>query len=154
QQQRDLFTRVADADRNDRNAARDARVAGLVPQAIPVGPGVTLESLTLAPNGRRVTFVARTRVTPPPTTSYLDYVAASGYAEPKLSRGKVGEPQDRLRLGVVAIDPTVEPDSVRVTWVELPDAKGRETIPHGPTWNVEGDRAVAQFASADWHDLW
>jgi dipeptidyl aminopeptidase/acylaminoacyl peptidase len=154
QQQRDLFTRVTDAERAERTAAEAARVAGRIPQAIPVGAGVTLESITLAPNGKLVTFVARTRVTPPPVTSYLDYVASSGYAEPKLSRGKVGEPQDRLRLGLITVDPKVEPDSVRVTWVELPEANGRETIPHGPTWSVEGDRAAVQFASADWHDLW
>ncbi|MEO8450228.1 MAG: prolyl oligopeptidase family serine peptidase [Gemmatimonadota bacterium] len=153
-QQRDLFGRVRDdLDRRTAAAARARLVTGWA-QAIPVVPGVVLESLQLSPNGRFVTFVARTPASPRATTSYLDYVAASGYAEPKLSRGKVGEPQDRLRMGIVRVDPAVDPDSVQITWVDLPEAGGRETVPHGLVWSVENDRAVVQLASADWHDLW
>jgi dipeptidyl aminopeptidase/acylaminoacyl peptidase len=154
QQQRDLFARVREAeDRADSAAARARRMPG-APQAIPVEPGVRVEQAARSPDGRFVTFVARTPASPEPSTAYLDYVSASGYAETRRSRGKVGEAQDRFRMGVVAVDPAVDPDSIVVRWVTLPEAGGRETFVHGPWWSVEGDRAVIQVISADWHDLW
>ncbi len=151
-QQRELFGRVRDAEAIAGQAAARGRRDG--PQAIPVASGVELEQVQLAPNGRFVTFVARTLAKPPSVTSYLDYVTASGFAEHKLSRGKVGEPQDGFRLGMVPVDPAVDPDSLSVAWIDLPEAGGRPTFVHGPFWSRDGRRAVVQFASADWHDLW
>lgn len=152
EQQRELFARIRDAESIRGQAV--ARSTADAPQAIPVPAGVELEQVQVAPNGRFVTFVARTVVTPRPVTSYLDYVTASGFAEHKLSRAKVGEPQDQLRLGMVAVDPSVDPDSVAVTWIDLPEAGGRPTFPHGPYWSLDGRRAVVQFAGADWQSLW
>jgi dipeptidyl aminopeptidase/acylaminoacyl peptidase len=154
QQQRELFSRVRDAESKAKSAATRARLAASAPQTIPVPPGVVLEQLALSPDGKYVTFVARTPAVPASTTTYADYVTASGHTEAKLSRGKVGEPQDRLRLGVVRVDPAAAPDSGLVKWIDLPDAKGGEVFPWGPTWSLDGNRAVVQFASAEWKDLW
>jgi dipeptidyl aminopeptidase/acylaminoacyl peptidase len=54
----------------------------------------------------------------------------------------------------VPFNPTVDPDSVQVRWVELPEAGEGNTVPHGPFWNVEGTRAVAQFIGEDHQDVW
>ena len=153
-QQRALFDRVRDSVTRRAAAALRERLAPAAAQRIPVDHGVQLEQLELSPDGLFVTFVARTPASPAPLTRYMDYVSHSGYAESETARAKVGEPQDRRRLGVVKIDPAVDPDSVRVRWIDLPEAAGRELIPAGPWWSVEGDRAVVQFSSTDWHDLW
>ena len=55
----------------------------------------------------------------------MDYVTSSGYAESKQARGKVGEPRDAHRMGIVRVDRAADPDSVRATWVEIPEAAGR-----------------------------
>lgn len=153
-QQQDLFERVRDSVARRAGAAARLRLAPGAAQAIPVLPGVVLEQLRLSPDRRFITFVARTPAAPRPVTRFMDYVAHSGHAEVETARAKVGEPQDRFRFGIVAIDPAVDPDSIRITWVELPEAGGRELIPAGPYWSVEGNRAVVQFSSADWRDLW
>jgi len=154
EQQRDLFERVRDSVERRSVAAARARVQPGAPQAIPAPPGTVLEQLTLSPDRRYVTFVARTLASPRPVTRYMDYLAHSGHAEALTARAKVGEPRDRLRFGIVAIDPSVAADSVQVRWVDLPEAGGRHVMPTGPYWSLEGDRAVVQFSSADWHDLW
>ena len=154
EQQRDLFERVrGETDRAAAARARERSRPG-APQAVPAAEGVRLEQIQRTPDGRFVTFVARTRASPEPATTYLDYVTASGQAEARRSRGKVGEPEDRVRMGVVRVDPAVPPDSVAVRWVALPEAAGRETFVFGPWWSLDGDRAVIQVASTDWHDLW
>ncbi|MHB1328662.1 MAG: S9 family peptidase, partial [Gemmatimonadales bacterium] len=153
-QQRDLFERVRDSVSRRGMAATRARLAPGAAQVIPVAAGVLLEQLTLSPDRRFVTFVARTPATPRPLTRYMDYVAHSGQAEALTARAKVGEPQDRFRFGLVTVDSRVAADSVRVTWVDLPEAAGRELMPAGPYWSLEGNRAVVQFSSADWRDLW
>jgi dipeptidyl aminopeptidase/acylaminoacyl peptidase len=153
-QQLELFARVRDSVARRRATALRGRTAPNAPQAIPVPKGTVLEQLQLSPDGQVITFVARTPAVPSPVTAYMDYVTESGQAETRYSRGKVGEPQDRFRFGMVKVNPAVDPDSVRVTWVDLPEAHGGEIIPVGPYWSVEGDRAVVQFSSADWHDLW
>jgi dipeptidyl aminopeptidase/acylaminoacyl peptidase len=66
----------------------------------------------------------------------------------------VGEPQDTYRMGIVRIDPTVAPDDVKLVWLSLAEAEDRETVPWGPFWDPESDRAVVQIISADSKDRW
>jgi dipeptidyl aminopeptidase/acylaminoacyl peptidase len=81
-------------------------------------------------------------------------VTPSGYTEVLQGRSKGGEPPDEYRFGIVRIDPATDPDSVRIRWVELPEAGGESTIIHGPYWSVEGDRAVIQVLSRDHEHRW
>jgi dipeptidyl aminopeptidase/acylaminoacyl peptidase len=153
QQQRDLFAHVRDVDRQQRAAeALGARQRGS--QAIPLPAAVEIDQVALSPDGRHVTFRARTPATDRPTTSYVDYLDASGYSRVHEARSKVGESRDVFRLGIADVDPTVPDDSVRIRWVTLTEAGEQRTVPHGPVWNLEGTRAVAQFIGERHEDVW
>ncbi|MBK6456212.1 MAG: DPP IV N-terminal domain-containing protein [Gemmatimonadetes bacterium] len=148
----DLMRKQADSARAVGERAR--RLDPDAPQVIPVEPNAIVEEVQRSPDGRF--FTVRT-VTPDrtrPPTLYMDYVTASGYAESKTSRAKVGEPRDNIRLGIVPRDARRPADSVRVQWVALPEARGRQVNVHGPWWSVEGDRAVIEVVTLDDHDLW
>ncbi len=144
--------------RDDQRKAR-AEAAGRVNnpaflQLLPVSAGETIDQIQLSPNGRYVTFRARKRAAGRPSTHYVDYVDASGYSRVHEARPKVGEPRDRFRLGVVAYDPTVPPDSVDVRWIDLAEAGDQHTVSHGPSWNLEGTRGVAAFIGEHHQDVW
>ena len=153
-QQLELFDVMREREaRRQAELQRDAKRDPLAPQAIPISDGV-VEDAQLSPDGRFVTI--RTVTTDPRRlpTRYVDYTTASGYAEVKEARAKVGEPRDVQRLGIVRVDPSVIADSVAVRWLALPEASGRAVNWFGPWWSLEGDRAVIQVASQDAHDLW
>lgn len=152
EQQRDLFEHVR---RREAERERRAAVAGAGrPQSIPAGPSSRIADIQLSPDGRYVTFRARTSDRRRPSTRYLDYVDESGYSTVHEARPKVGEPRDVIRLGIVPYGPSVPDDSIRVTWVELAEAGEQRTVPHGPYWNLEGTRALVQFIGEDHQDLW
>ena len=154
-QQQELFAHVRrlQDERELREAwTRSSRLRA--PQTLPVGSNTSVDAIQASPDGRLVTFRARTSDRRRPPTEYVDYVDESGYAAVRRARPKVGEPRDRVRMGIVQVDPTAAPDSVEVTWISLPEAGDRGTVPHGPYWNLQGDRAVVQFISQDHKDLW
>lgn len=153
-QQRELFPSMRALDRIRRERAAMERARSDRPQPIPVPAGTTVDRLQLSPDGRFVTFRATTRDPRRPPTRYVDYVDASGYARVHDARSKVGEPRDLARLGIVAVDPSVSAESLAVRWVELPEAAGQRTVPHGPFWSLDGQRAVVQFAGEHARDLW
>ena len=155
EQQRELIDHVrVQSERQDAAAARTRTARVRSAQPIPVSSNASIDNIQLSPDGRFVTFQARTPANPQPRTDYVDYVDESGYATVRRARPKVGEPRATTRLGVVAIDPTVHPDSVEVKWFDVAEAGERKTVPHGPYWSLEGDKAVAQFISEDHKDLW
>ena len=144
--------------RNDQRQAR-AEAAGRLnnparSQALPVSVGEAIDQIQVSPDGGFVTFRVRKRAADRPPTHYVDYVDGTGYSQVYEARSKVGEPRDHVRLGVVAYDPTVSPDSVTVRWIELAEAGDQHTIPHGPYWNREGTRGVVQFIGEDHQDVW
>ena len=144
--------------RNDQREAR-AEAAGrlnnpALPQALPVSAGETVDQIQRSPDGRYITFRARKRAPDRPPTHYVDYVDGTGYSQVHEARPKVGEPRDRVRLGVVAFDPAIAPEDVAVRWIELAEAGDQHTIPHGPYWNLEGTRGVVQFIGEDHQDVW
>lgn len=150
-----LFDRLRDdAARREAEAARERLGPSHPPQAIPVAEGDRIESLKLSPDGRWLTFRVRTPAPESTATEYMDYVTESGYAEARRARPKVGEPRDRIRLGILPYDPSADPDSLEITWLRLAEAGDRPTIPHGPRWSLEGDRAVAVVISQDDKDQW
>ena len=153
-QQLDLFDAIRNRAAVARTAASTAaRRDPIAPQTIPITEG-SVEDIQASPDGRFLTVGTVTTDRRRPPTLYMDYTTASGYAEAKESRGKVGEPRDVIRLGVVRVDARVMPDSVVVRWLSLPEAAGRPVNLFGPWWSVEGDRVVVEAISQDDHDLW
>ncbi len=154
-QQLDLIDHVRiETERRNAAAARIRHADANAAQPLTVNSGVSIDNIQLSPDGRFLTFRARTDASPQPRTDYIDYVDESGYATVRRARPKVGEPRVTRRLGIVEVDPVVPPDSVVVKWVDLEEAGERSTVPHGPYWSVEGDRAVVQFISEDHKDIW
>jgi dipeptidyl aminopeptidase/acylaminoacyl peptidase len=155
EQQQELFDHVRSQQGiRDRVSAASRTANASAPQAIPVPDGVQIDQIQLSPDGVWVTFRARTPDTDRPTTAYVNYVDESGYAGVGTARPKVGEPRDIVRLGVVAVDPTVPVDSIQVRWIDVAEAGDQATIPGRPVWNLEGTRAVSQFIGEDHEDLW
>jgi dipeptidyl aminopeptidase/acylaminoacyl peptidase len=153
-QQRELFEHLRQLDdRRERVAALERAETGR-PQPIPVAAAARIDDLQLSPDGRYLTFRERTPNRRRPPTRYIDYVDESGYSRVHEARAKVGEPRDRVRLGIVRVDPAVPLDSITVNWVKLAEAGEQNTVPHGPYWNLEGSRAVVQFIGEDHQDLW
>lgn len=153
-QQRELFPRIREEDRRRRERGALERAGADRPQAIPVPTGTTIDQLQQSPDGRFVTFRATTRDPRRPPTKYVDYVDESGYSRVRDARSKVGEPRDVARLGIVAVDPAVAPESLAVRWVDLPEAGDQRAVPHGPYWSPDGSRAVVQFVGEHARDLW
>jgi dipeptidyl aminopeptidase/acylaminoacyl peptidase len=154
-QQRELFPSVirVEQERNARSALGRARFDR--PQPIPAPTGTQIDRIQLSPDGRFVTFRAITPDSRRQPTRYVDYVDASGYSTVKDARSKAGEPRDRIRLGIVRFDPAAAvAESLTVGWVTLPEAKDQATVPHGPSWSLEGDRAVIQLIGEHDKDLW
>jgi len=149
-----LFERLRD-DR-ERETAGDARERAEpgTPQAIPVREADRIENARLSPDGRWLAFRVRTPAGAAERTEYMDYVTRSGYAEGLGARSKVGEPQDRTRLGILPWDPAADPDSLEVTRVTIEEAGDRPLVWHGPEWSLEGDRAVVVAVSEDHKDRW
>jgi len=135
-------------------AERRKRLVHTTPQAIPIPPGETTDNVRISPDGRFLVFRSIKKAADRPPTRYMDFASESGYAEVHEARAKVGEPQDTYRMGIVRIDPSVAPDDVAVVWLSLAEADGRETVPWGPYWDPESDRAVIQVISADAKDCW
>jgi dipeptidyl aminopeptidase/acylaminoacyl peptidase len=153
-QQRELFPSVVRADSDRVARAALGRTRFDLPQPIPVASGTRIDRIQLSPDGRFVTFRALTPDPRRPLTKYVDYLDQSGYSAVHEARSKAGEPRDRSRLGVVRFDPRAPIDSTTVKWVTLAEAKGQETVVHGPEWSLEGDRAVVQFVGEHDKDLW
>ena len=155
QQQEELIGAIREHKAREESAERHARATDpLLPQSIPLAEGVTVEAIDISPDERFITIRTRTPDRKRPPTIYMDYVTESGYAETRQARGKVGEPRDAFRFGILRVDPAVDPDSVNVNWLELPEAKGRPAITYGPNWNVEGTAAVIATITQDGKDLW
>ena len=155
EQQLELFGHIrAQVERRDSAEVRERRENVFAPQSITLPANVSIDDIRQTPDDRFLTFRARTPASPRNRTEYVDYVDESGYATVHSARPKVGDPRDIVRLGIVRIDRTVAPDSVEVIWVDLAEAGERATVPHGPYWSLEGDRAVVQFISEDHEDLW
>lgn len=155
QQQAELLDAIREQKARAHTAAQQARVVSVAePQPVPLPEGAVVEDLMLAPDERHVTVRVRIPDRRRPPTLYMDYATASGYAETRQDRGKVGEPRDVFRFGIVRVEPRVDPDSITIQWIALPEAAGRGAITYGPYWNVEGTAAVIATITQDDKDLW
>jgi dipeptidyl aminopeptidase/acylaminoacyl peptidase len=139
---------------------RDRETADLVrremlpgqPQSIPIEKDALAYNLRLSPDGRFITFQWIKDPRRDHRTSYMEFVNEDGQATERMARPKVGEPLASYKMGIVHVDPTVDPDSVEVTWVDAGTEK--DVVVHGPYWNPQGTKAVVQILSMDHKDRW
>lgn len=139
---------------------RDRQVADSVerimrphrPQVVLVEKGARAVDLQLSPDGRFVTFLWIKEPSGDQRTSYMEFVNEEGEATERRARAKVGEPIPSFKMGIVRVDPSVDPDSVEVVWVD--DGVEGETIIHGPYWSPDGEHAALQILSLDHKDRW
>ena len=154
-QQKELFERIRDAKKRREELEAFRRKTDAFPaQPIPVDKGVTLEDVSLSPDGRFVIFRLQKSGGEHVSTKYLDYATESGYAEVQEARPKVGEEQDSYRMGIVPYDPAIDPDEIKVTWVDYSKIDKNSAIIYGPYWSLEGDRALVQVVSLGHKDRW
>lgn len=154
-QQLELFERHRDAKERRETTEKHRRELDVsASQAIPVEKGVRLMDVQLSPDEQYVTFRWQKPSKERKATQYLDYVSESGYAETREARAKVGEQQDEFRMGIVRFDPNMDPDKVKVTWIDYEEADSLPAIIYGPYWSLEGGRAVVQIVSQGHKDRW
>jgi hypothetical protein len=132
---------------------RARELEGTPVQPIPLPEGVQIDWIRLSPDEGFLT-VRWTRPAQRESVVYADYVHESGYTRAPRARPKVGEPRDQTGMGIVRMDPRVDPEKVEMLEVSLHEAGDRPTLIHGPWWSLEGDRAAVQVLSLDHKDLW
>jgi dipeptidyl aminopeptidase/acylaminoacyl peptidase len=152
-QQQTLFRYTRDQEAREAAVAA-ARRETAAAQELPVPAADRVDNIMLSPDGRFLTFRARTPATNRPATEYIDYVDASGYSTVHEARAKAGEPRDVVRLGILPFDPANAEDTLAIRWVTLAEAGSQSTVPHGPFWSPDGRRALLQFIGEDHKDLW
>jgi len=121
-------------------------------QTIPVEKDTRAYNLQRSPDGRFITFQWIKHARDERQTSYMEFVNEEGHAVEQTARPKVGDPLPEYKMGIVRIDPMVDPDSVEVVWVD--DGLDGETVIQGPYWNPQGTHAVVQILSMDHKDRW
>lgn len=122
------------------------------PQVIPIEKGARAYNIRLSPDGQYMTFQWMKRASDSQRTSFLEFVNESGQSTEKEARPKVGAPMPEYKMGIVRVDPLVDPEDVEITWVDA--GAETETVLHGPYWSPVGDRGVVQILSMDHKDRW
>jgi len=135
---------TADAARREREPFR--------PQVIPIEKGARVYNFRLSPDGRFLTFLWMKKPSEDQRSRFMEFVNESGYATEKPARPKVGEALAEYRMGVVRVDPLLDPEKVEIAWIE--DGIEKKTILHGPYWSPTGAHAVLQILSMDHKDRW
>ncbi len=113
-----------------------------------------LSRVTLSPDGNWLTYLVSPKAEQT-ETSWSDFVNDSGVVITRTGRAKVGTPPVRTRAAIVATDPLIDADSVKIIWV-----KDDTTAFPGPVralsmhWSPDGRHLVAEFASMDYKDRW
>lgn len=112
----------------------------------------TIGGLELTPDGKYVSYLVTPKIEEGQTI-FGDYVNDSGIVIQRTSRAKVGAPLAQSRAAIIAVDPIAEPDSVKVTFVDTAGF-GKPVRATTLSWNRQGTRLIAEFASLDYKDRW
>ncbi len=171
EQQTELFEtlreRTEDQERADAAEKREKAAAG-TPPTYHYGDG-QLQELQIDPSERFVTFAVEQPSSDAEETLVADYVTMSGFAEPLMSRPKVGiKPadfalyvQDLARDTTYAIDLHQIPGAYDVpTYMQEQSAvmdsteSKRALYAYGPYWSADGSDAVLVIRADDNKDRW
>lgn len=154
--QRELFDFVrANRLQEDSSAARSRRDRTPMPYAV-VKPKATdnVSGLELSPAGNFLSYVVSPRAEETQTL-WGDYVNDSGVVITRTGRPKVGTAPVAGRAAIVPADGILEPDSVKITWVADDSTVFPKKVRALRTsWNPQGTRLLAEFASLDYKDRW
>jgi dipeptidyl aminopeptidase/acylaminoacyl peptidase len=112
----------------------------------------TIGQLELTPDGKYVSYVVTPKIDEGQTI-FGDYVNDSGIVIQRTSRAKVGAPLAQSTAVVLAVNPMAEPDSVKLVYVDT-TGFGKPARATALSWNRQGTRLVAEFASLDYKDRW
>ncbi|HQW67278.1 MAG TPA: prolyl oligopeptidase family serine peptidase [Gemmatimonadales bacterium] len=112
----------------------------------------TIGGVELTPDGKYVSYLVTPKIEEGQTI-FGDYVNDSGIVIQRTSRAKVGAPLAQSRAAIIAVDPIAEPDSVKVTFVDTAGF-GKPVRATTLSWNRQGTRLIAEFASLDYKDRW
>lgn len=155
-QQLDLFEFVRrNKAQRDSMEARQRRDRVALPAAV-VKPKSTdnIGGLEVPANGRYLTYLVSPK-SDDTQTIWASFVNDSGVVYTESGRPKVGAPPVKSRVAIVPNDGMLEPDSVKITWVkDDTTAFGKPVRALEASWNSQGTRLVAAFASMDWKDRW
>ena len=138
-------------DKETSDAARRAREL-FMPQSIPVEKGARAVDIRPSPDGKTLSFRWVKDASRENRTHFMEFINESGYATDKTARPKVGEAPAEHKMGLVGVDPKIDPEKVEVTWVTPPTEK--KVVIHGPYWNPAGTLAAVQILSMDHKDRW
>lgn len=145
----------SNALQEDSSAARSRRDRAPMPFVVlkPKGTDV-VSGLELSPAGNHLTYLVAPRAEETQTL-WGDYVNDSGVVITRTGRAKVGTPPVAARIAIVPADALLEPDSVRITWVaDDSTAFPKKVRALRASWNPQGTRLVAEYASLDYKDRW
>lgn len=140
-------------DQRDTTEARGRRDRIAMPAVI-VKPKSNdqIGGVELTPDGKWLSYLVTPNQTDP-QTNYGDYVNDSGIVINRTARAKVGAAPAQSRAAVIAVDPLLEPDSVKIVWVDT-TGFGKPVRATALDWNRQGTRLIAEFASMDYKDRW
>ena len=152
-----VFVKKAADERKARESRRDAEA---LPR-IDLAEGETIVDAQLSPDGVHVFVTVNTRAQGSKTADVPNYITESSYSEPIPTRNRVGDSQDKRKLGVLSLS------TRKIVWATLPalksESKGAdgksETKDRDARWSfgdVSGDGkiALAVVRSADNKDRW
>ena len=131
-----------------------------------------ISNITASPDLNFITFQL-TKPVNPESTSYMDFVTESGYAQNRNARVKVGSPQDTYETGIYdrdrdtfyIIDVTqIEGIYDKPAYMQLYHndtsaynpkfTKPRSVIIHGPFYSPKGEHALLDIRAMDNKDRW
>ena len=151
------FVKKTADQRKTREEKRDA-------EALPrldLAEGETVIDAQLSPNGDHVFATVSVKAVGSKTADVPNYITESSFSEPIPARNRVGDTQDKQRLGVLNIKTRM------VAWASLPalksetkaadgktEVKDRDASWSSPEISGEGKLAVAVVRSADNKDRW
>jgi dipeptidyl aminopeptidase/acylaminoacyl peptidase len=151
------FVKKTAEERKTRESRRDAEALPKVDLA----EGETIADAQLSPDGVHVFITVNIRAQGSKTADVPNYITESSYSEPIPTRNRVGDNQDKRRLGVLNLN------TKKIVWATLPalktetkNADGKtETKDRDARWSfgdVSGDGKIvlAVVRSADNKDRW
>jgi dipeptidyl aminopeptidase/acylaminoacyl peptidase len=151
------FVKKTSDERKTREAKREAEA---LPK-IDVAEGETIVDAVLAEDGASVYVTVSVRATGSKTADVPNYITESSYPEPIPTRNRVGDAQNRVKLGILNLS------TRKLVWANLAalktetkNAEGKaETKEREARWSLMGlsddsKLAVAAVRSADNKDRW
>jgi dipeptidyl aminopeptidase/acylaminoacyl peptidase len=130
-----------------RKAREERRDRDALPK-IDLAEGETVVDASSSPDGEHVFAVVSIRATGSKTADVPNYITESSYPEPIPTRNRVGDAQEKRKLGVLNLK------TKKLVWASLAVLKDREARWGSPVYSDDGKHAVVSVRAADNKDRW